>query len=574
MYSMVAALGPGALGLMGCELSRTGKPSILVIAVEGLSSDKLSCDAEQAGESAYDGLHSICEESVRFSHAYAPSTQSQPTMASLLTGLYPLDHGVRNNGSDFLAARFRTVAEAALVKQYHTLFVSGGPPIWRKSGLAQGFEIFDDVVEISPGMYYRPVDDVFRVATHWIDHDTGGQPFLAVLFLADLQFPQVATRTNEGEVREKSTTAQLEEIVEALGDLVKWLKGRRLWNTTNIILVGLNGQVASDGPSEPQPLSLRSSSVQVSLFIKPAHRERDNMTAWAVDRNVSLVDVGATIFQWLASDTPAASLSEIQPQSLAGVLAGPAPNWDVDRLILSESTWPNWLEGAGPRWAIRQKEFLYVHDRRPLIYNTLTDRMESLSLRSGDPLWTSLNADILELLRRAQTQPFKGMQPFWIDQLQVARELWRDSNMKRKPKGDETWVKWYLRQALTNRDWHTVRQLARLLGEPVGMFIAARHLGESLPMPRNSCLRLMLSSKGDKKTWQSDCEDERVLALHAWQSAKTEDERLAAQERFTRLYAQTWIDQDIGRLNYLNELRWTSIANGPRVRKWWIIFSL
>ncbi|MBX3020832.1 MAG: sulfatase-like hydrolase/transferase [Bdellovibrionales bacterium] len=561
-----ALILPALLWINGCEFNRDRKPSILVIAVEGLAFETLSCDSEQ-GEPEV-GLRAFCEEAVRFSHAYTPSTLSQASMSSLLTGLYPVDHGVRHNGNDFLSARFKTLGETALGKRYHTLFVSGGPPIWRKSGLAQGFEIFEDQVDITPGMYYRRAEDVFKIATNWIEHDTGGQPFLAVLFLADLQFPNVPTKTDEGEVREKSEAAQVEEVSESIGTLVRWLKQKRLWNSTNIVLVGLNSLSRSETDTEPPPLSLRSDSTQVALFIKPARKERDNVIQWGVDRNVSLVDVGLTMFEWLGAEVPRSSLAEVQPQSLSSVLVKSEPKWEEDRLILSETAWPDWLEGGGVRWAVRQNQFLYIHDTRPLIFNTRTDRMESLRLKPSDPLWNSLNGDVLDLFRHAQTQPFKGMTPHWPEQLEVARELWRDGTMTRKPKGAEAWSKWYLRQALSTRDWKSVKQLSQALGEPVGSYVAAKQLGENLPMPRNPCVRLVLSTKGDKKSQQSDCADEKVLALHAWQIAKSDDDRQSAQDRFTRLYVQTWMDQDIGRMNYLTDLRWDvfrELPEGPQL---------
>lgn len=537
--------------LAGCELNRSGSPSVLVVAVEGLGFEALSCDSEQTESN--EGLSAFCEESVRFSHAYAPSTMSQATMTSLLTGLYPVDHQVHNNGPDFLSARFRTLAEVALAQKYRTLFVSGGPPLWRKSGLAQGFEVFDDQVEIGPGQYYRPADEVFRLTTHWIEHDTGGAPFLSVMFLADLQFPQVATRTNEGEMRERSAAAQLEEVTESLGGLVKWLKNHKRWNGTNIVLVGLNSHVTRENDPSPSSLSLRSSSVQVSLFIKPARKERDNVIQWAVDRNVSLVDVGATMFGWLGTEPPAGSLAEIAPESLQSALEHPDPRWEEDRLILTESGWPDWLEKAGVRWAIRQNQFLFVHDKRPLIFNTLTDRMESMPLKSTDPLWQSLDGDVLGLLQKTRAPAFGGLSSSWLERIDVARDLWRDSN-PRDVNGDEPWAKWYLRQALQTRDWPTVKRLSVAMGDQVGAFVAGRQMGEPAVVPKNPCLRLWLGGKGEKKV--SDCGDERVQALYAWTAARGEDEKLSAQERFLRSYRPAWIEQDLGRLNYVNELRW------------------
>ncbi len=542
--------------LGGCEFTRKKDPSVLLIAVEGLTFNSMNCEAEELGDMKSEGLRTFCRESVRFTHAYTPSTMSQAALASLLTGLYPLDHGVRTNGSDFLSARFRTLSEVASSKRYGTLFISGGPPIWRKSGLAQGFEVFEDSADVNPVAPYRPAKEVVDIALSWLDQNGDRRPTFVVLYLADLQFPFVQTETNDGEVRDKSFTSQVEEVLESLASLAATLKKRRKWNQTHVVLAGLNSLDKSMAPGEPLPLNLKSSGTQVALFIKPARRERDAPLHWAVDRNVSLVDVSHTIFDWLKTEPPATSLAELQPKSLISALASPEPSWNENRIILSESAWPDWLEGAGVRWALRQKQFLYIHDRVPLIFNTLTDKLENMPLKPSDPLWTSLNGDVVSLLEKAKVRPFEGLSSYWPEQLNVAKEIWREGRTHRRPEGDEPWSKWYLRHALMAREWRQLKTLAQDMGEPVAAYVAAKHMGESLPLPRNSCVRLILGSAKQKMSAVSECEDEKVLALHSWRTADREEDRLRAQDRFTRAYIQTALDQELGRQNYLNGLRW------------------
>ncbi|MGE3680866.1 MAG: sulfatase-like hydrolase/transferase [Bdellovibrionales bacterium] len=561
--AVVVALFVSVL-MSSCDLNRESRPSVLVIAVEGLGFESLNCDSVESGDLNLEGLRAFCEEAVRFTHAYATSTLAQPNLASLMTGLYPLDHGVRHNGSDFLSARFKTVAEGALTRGYHTSFISGGPPVWRKSGLAQGFEVFDDSIDLAPGLYYRPAEEVFQLARLGIEEAFEGQPFLSFVYLADLQFPGVATRTNEGVIREQSASAQLEEVVESLAAMVTWLKRERRWHSTNVVLVGLNSLRVHEGDEESTPLSLRSSSVQITLFIKPARSDRDNQIQWGVDRNVSLVDVGRTMFVWLGLEALPSSLPELEAQSLVSALSKPEPHWKENRLILSESGWADWLEGAGIRWSIRQNQFLYVHDRNPLIFNTLTDRLENLPLRADDPLWISVNADILNLLGKIQSPPFSGIQSHWREQIKIARELWLEGNSSRHPRDGDPWLKWYLHHALQRREWRDVKRYSQALGEPLGTYVASKHLGEPVPMPRNPCVRLILGAKGDKNRFLSECEDEQALALHLWHTASGDDEKLRAQERFLRAYVQYWTDQELGRLNFLNELHWDVNRDWPK----------
>ena len=548
--------------VLGCELRRANKPSVLVIAVEGLGFDSVSCDVDEPEDQAQEGMRVFCQEAVRFSHAYSPSPLSQASVASLVTGLYPFDHGVHHNGSDFLSAKFQTLAEGALSRGYRTLFVSGGVPIWRKSGLAQGFEIFDDTMDLSPGVYYRPGEEVVKLATNWLEQ-LEGQPFLAVLFLSDLQFPLVSTRSNDGEVRENSREGQLAEIGESVGTLIKWLKTHKRWNSTHVVLTGVNSLFRRETEMEPRSLSLRSTSVQVTLFIKPARKEQDNVIQWAVDRNVSLVDVGRTMFNWIGLESPKSSIPELEVETLNSALIHSEPDWSAGRLIASETAWPDWLEGSGLRWALRQNQFLYIYDSHPLIFNTLTDRMESLPLKPSDPLWNSLNSQVVGLLNRTRVPPWAGMQKHWLTQIEVARELWRGNLPLRHARGNEPWSKWYMHRALNQGDWLEVKRLARESADPIAQFTAARHLNESMPIPRQACVRLLLSAKGDKNVMRSECEDEQLLALHAWQTAG-EEERAMAQERFMRLYQTHFMDRQIGRMNFLNDLRWDVDRNLPQ----------
>ncbi len=553
------------VGILGCELPHETQPSVLVIAVEGLSFENVSCDSEEGVDRSNEGFRVFCQEAVRFSHAYAPSTMSQASMASLMTGLYPFDHRVHHNGSEFLSARFQTLAEVAQSKGYRTLFVSGGAPIWRKSGLAQGFEVFDDAIEVGPGGYYRPSEEVVKLTTNWMEQNEGS-PLFTTLFLSDLQFPQIATHTNEGEVREKSAEGQLEEVSESLGTLVRWLKSKKKWNSTHVVLVGLNSLQHKENDPEPEPLSLKSSSVQVTLFIKPARKEKDNVIQWAVDRNVSLVDVGKTMFGWLGLESPASSIRQLEPENLSSALSQSEPGWPENRMVLSETAWPDWLEGSGVRWAVRQNQFLYIYDKRPMIFNTLTDRMEVLPLKVGDPLWNSLKSEVITLLRKARAPQWNGMRPRWLRKIEVARELWRGSAVIKHPRGDESWSRWYLRKVLSAHEWHEVKRLAQEVNDPVGVYVAMKNLGEVVMLPRNPCVRLVLSGKGDKSEFQSECDDELVLALHSWQAAKGDEERAGAQERFVRLNSIRLMDQEIGRLNFLSELRWDvdrDILEGP-----------
>jgi arylsulfatase A-like enzyme len=122
--------------LGGCSWRSNEKPSFLIIAVEGLNSESIDC--ANLDEDFEKGLGVLCAEGVRFTHAYTPSTQSQATLASILTGLYPKSHGVWHNGNTFLSENTMSVARVAVSKGYRTAFFREVRPFgenqaWRKA---------------------------------------------------------------------------------------------------------------------------------------------------------------------------------------------------------------------------------------------------------------------------------------------------------------------------------------------------------------------------------------------------------------------------------------------------------
>src|SRR6185436_21145045 len=64
--------------------------------------------------------------------------------ASILTGLYPPRHGVRDNGTFALAPRVETIAETLQATGYDTAAVVSAIVLARRHGLDQGFGAYDD----------------------------------------------------------------------------------------------------------------------------------------------------------------------------------------------------------------------------------------------------------------------------------------------------------------------------------------------------------------------------------------------------------------------------------------------
>ena len=146
-----------------------GAGPLVLIVVDTLRADHLSCYGYWRATSPR--LCELAADGVLFERAYTPRTSTTPAIASMLTGLYPHRHGVRRlllllpDDLNTLAERMRTAGYAT------GGFVSSFVMVADVSGLAQGFDVYDDDVrerEPSRENYERPAAATVERAIDWL----------------------------------------------------------------------------------------------------------------------------------------------------------------------------------------------------------------------------------------------------------------------------------------------------------------------------------------------------------------------------------------------------------------------
>jgi hypothetical protein len=86
----------------------------------------------------------LAQEGIRYERCYTTIPITLPAHASMMTGLYPFEHGVRDNGRFRLSFKAVTLAEVLKGQGYRTGAVIGAFVLDRRFGLAQGFDHYDD----------------------------------------------------------------------------------------------------------------------------------------------------------------------------------------------------------------------------------------------------------------------------------------------------------------------------------------------------------------------------------------------------------------------------------------------
>ncbi len=132
-----------ALALVACAACAGDPPpppNVLLITVDTLRADRLGLYGY--GRDTSPNLDRLARAGVAYSDALVPRAKTTPSIASLMTGLYPHDHGVRDLASP-LARDVPTLAEALGAHGYRTGAIVGNWVLTdARSGLARGFDVW------------------------------------------------------------------------------------------------------------------------------------------------------------------------------------------------------------------------------------------------------------------------------------------------------------------------------------------------------------------------------------------------------------------------------------------------
>jgi arylsulfatase A-like enzyme len=129
--------------LLACEEPAV-RPNVLLISFDTLRPDHLGAYGYERPTSAQ--LDAFARRAVLFENAYAHAPKTAPSHMSLMTGLYPEAHQVRNveAGGGALAAGTATLAERLSDAGYQTGAITDGGNVRGDLGFERGFERYHE----------------------------------------------------------------------------------------------------------------------------------------------------------------------------------------------------------------------------------------------------------------------------------------------------------------------------------------------------------------------------------------------------------------------------------------------
>jgi choline-sulfatase len=376
-------------------------PDVVLISIDTLRPDALGW---VAGRNPTPAIDALAREGFRFPQAVSPAPLTLPAHASLLSGLVPRRHGVRDNGQ-VLGASPRLLTEALKERGYDTAAFVSGYPLRAPFGLARGFDAFDDAVPARGGEWQeRSAADTTAAALRWV-RARGDRPFFLFVHYYDPHDPYDPPARFRGEGARGAYDGEVRAVDEAIGVLRKGLAARQRPAVT--VLTADHGESLGAHGEDAHGFFVYDATILVPLVVHAPGRVPSGESAAAA----RLVDVAPTVLDLV--DGPA--LPDTDGVSLRPLLSG--RKQDVPPAY-AESQQP-WLGyGWAPLAAIRTAGEKLVLAPRVELYDLARDPGEQANLAPARP------ADVARLTALArQAEARTGAPSVRADDPQTAERL-------------------------------------------------------------------------------------------------------------------------------------------------------
>ncbi len=430
-----AACGPSSSGDLS-DLVQSGAASgynLLLITLDTVRSDRLGTYGYTLAETP--AMDALAATGVQFDEAISPVPITLPSHTTMMTGLYPPRHGVRDNGVFHLADDQNTLAERLKGEGYDTAAFIGCFVLDERFGLDQGFDTYDFEVtkegfqQSNFDFNQRSAGSVTQAALRWL-RDRGQsrntRPFFMWVHYFDAHVPLQSPLASLPRFQGRPYDAEITYVDQQLGRLIDNLGRLGLRKKTLIVLVGDHGEGLKEHGESTHGLFVYDTTLKVPFILSSPtlfdkhHRIRNRL--------VSLIDLRPTVedLLGLAVSEEMDGISLLQEDT------------DPGRALYIETKMPYYSARCSPLFGVRRHGSKYIEAPEPEFYNLDNDPGEVNNVYGAG---TEESVEMAKLLNRLRNSwplsdgesPVREMSAEEIDRL---RSLGYVHSSARAPAGE------------------------------------------------------------------------------------------------------------------------------------------
>ncbi|HEY2094339.1 MAG TPA: sulfatase-like hydrolase/transferase [Thermoanaerobaculia bacterium] len=275
-------------------------PDVILITIDTLRADALGFAGNRRVSTPY--LDSLAARGIVFTNAHAHNVVTLPSHTNILTGLYPYQHGIRDNAGFTLDPSHPTLGRMLHDAGYATAAFVSAFPLDSRFGLNAGFDVYDDKYREGSNpldfvVQERPAEETLTAARAWYGSVTGRKKFLWV-HLYDPHAPYDPPSPFREQYRD---APYLGEVAYVDAQLSRFLEPLLLSHpNTFVVVTGDHGEALGDHGEQTHGLFAYEATLKIPLIIVDPHQDPRKETAY-----VRHVDLVPTILTRVAARVPA-----------------------------------------------------------------------------------------------------------------------------------------------------------------------------------------------------------------------------------------------------------------------------
>ncbi|HSS47908.1 MAG TPA: sulfatase, partial [Thermoanaerobaculia bacterium] len=360
---------------------------VVFISIDTLRADHVPAYGYKGVETP--ALDAFRREGVLYERAYSTTPLTFPSHSTLLTGVLPAVHGVRDNvGYKLDAAKIKSGALPFLPEILKKAgYATGGAVsayvLQGKSGISTGFDFYEDGIEFRSGTglggLQRPGSETLKLSQPWLE-SVKDKPFFFFFHIYEPHTPYAPPEPYASRYPSKydGEIATADHIV---GELIGDLKRLGVYDRALVVLFSDHGEGLGDHGEDEHGVLLYNEAIHVPLMVKlPQGQQAGGTTA----RPVQLLDIAPTVLSLLGLEVP-------KPMPGVSLLAANVP----PRRIYSETYYARLHFGWSELFSLIDAQNHYIDSPDPELYDRTKDPKETTNvLRDERRVYNAMKTEL------------------------------------------------------------------------------------------------------------------------------------------------------------------------------------
>jgi arylsulfatase A-like enzyme/Flp pilus assembly protein TadD len=369
----------GLVTLCSCKSGSAPSPSklnLLLVTIDTLRPDRLGCYGYSQIETP--NLDRIARQGALFENAVTPTPLTAPAHASMMTGVNPTVHKVRNTGGFVLSPSEAKLGKILQDQGWDTAAFVGSSVLKGRFGFNHGFTVYDDVMPASTSGSAeaepeRRAAEVVDRAVKWLDTQSG-KPFFLWVHVYDPHIPYDPPDPFREKYRDRPYDGEIAYTDQQLGRLFEAVGRKSQPENTVIAVLSDHGESFSEHGEYTHGVFLYDSTLRIAFLMAgggiPA--------GVRVKQQARTIDLLPTILEQMGIKAPPG----IQGTSLAPAFRGKEV---PTTYAYAETLFPKFNMGWAELRAMRTNRWKYIRAPKPELYDLAQDPGETANVIASHP---------------------------------------------------------------------------------------------------------------------------------------------------------------------------------------------